>query len=152
MKNILDYLEEGVKNELNVSYLYAAFYYACPEDYQFWWDLSMEEVNHASLLRSGMDFCKFGDSPFEVSDKDLQELIELNIQLPCIIEEFKKNPSRKKAFEIALELENSVGEIHYQKVMTSDKNDQLIKIFKKLNKDDMDHETRIRRYMRENDI
>jgi len=152
MKRIIDYLEEGVKNELNVSELYATFYYLCPEDYQFWWDLSMEEVNHASLLKSGIEFCKVGYFPIEISDNDIEEIIELNDRLPNIIEEFKNNPSRKKAFEIAIELENSVGEIHYQKLMDSSNDDKLSKIFKKLNKDDKNHEERIRKYMIENNI
>jgi hypothetical protein len=148
----MDYLEEGVKNELNVSQLYSIFYTYCPEDHKFWWDLSMEEVNHASLLRSAKEFYKAGYFPFEISNEDIKEIVDLNDMFPSIIEDFKNNPSRKKAFEIAIKLENSVGEMHYQKFMTNDNDDKITKIFKKLNKDDKNHEERIRKYMIENNI
>lgn len=151
--NILDYLEEAIQSELNAAELYRMFCEYYPEDYSLWWKLCEEELDHASLLKSAIQFYEFGDIPFDISDTDLVVLTDLNKGFLSIIEEFKKNPSRKYAFDIALQLESSVGEVHYQKFMTnSDKNDHLSLILKKLNKDDINHESRIKDYMLKNKI
>ncbi len=151
--DILDYLEEAIQSELNASELYRTFSEYYPEDYNLWWKLTEEELDHASLLKSAIQFYEFGNIPFDISDTDLEVLTELNGGFLSIIEEFKKNPSRKYAFDIAIQLEGSVGEVHYQKFMTnSDKNDYLSIILKKLNKDDINHESRIRDYMLKNKI
>ena len=153
MDNTLKYLDEAVQNELNVSCLYKIFYEYYPEDYIFWWQLSIEEENHASLLRSGKEFHKVVNIPFDISESDMKVLSELNKGFPSIVEEFKKNPSRKYAFDIALHLENSVNEIHYQNFMiNNEKDDQISRIFKKLNDDDIDHAIRIKKYMEEINI
>ena len=34
------------------------FFLSFDEDHDFWWTLYMEEINHASLLKSGKDFLK----------------------------------------------------------------------------------------------
>jgi hypothetical protein len=151
--NILVYLEEAIHSELNVSDLYRVFSKHSPEDNDFWSRLCEEELSHASLLKAAIQFYQLVDIPFEVSDEDIKVLIDFNKGFESITKEFEKNPSRKYAFDIALQLENSVGEAHYQKFMTSeDKTDYLSKILKKLNKDDINHEARIRDYMLKNNI
>ena len=44
-------LEESIKLELNVSKLYGIFSSAFPEDADFWKKLSLEEENHAVLIK-----------------------------------------------------------------------------------------------------
>ncbi len=153
MDNTLKYLDEAVQNELNVSELYKMFYEYYPEDYNFWWTLSIEEQKHASLLNSGKEFHKIGNVDFEMSDSDITVLVELNEGFQTIVEDFKKNPSRRYAFDIALAMESTVMEMHYENFMnTHKKNDQISKVLQKLNHDDIDHANRIKRYMSENNI
>ena len=47
---------EAIQLELNVAKLYMTFQTIFPQDDEFWWDLVIEEQNHASLLRSGVEF------------------------------------------------------------------------------------------------
>jgi hypothetical protein len=153
MDNTLKYLDEAVQNELNVSELYKMFYEYYPEDYNFWWTLSIEEQKHASLLNSGKEFHKIGDVDFEMSESDIKVLFELNKGFQTIVEDFQTNPSRRYAFDIALGIENTVMERHYESFMTTHKkNDQISKILQKLNHDDVDHMNRIKQYMSENNI
>ena len=49
--------------------------------------------------------------------------------------------------EIAYEIENSAGEVHYQNYMSEDIDDDLRSIFKRLNRADIDHAKRIKEYM-----
>lgn len=150
---MLKYLEEAIKSELNASDLYKMFCRVFPEDYSFWWKLSIEEEDHASLLRSAYQFYKVQDLPFEITQDDLNRLIEFNNTFDNIIKEFESLPTRRHAFQIAISLENSVGEIHYQKFMTDlNKTDKLSIIFKKLNRDDINHENRIKEYISRNRI
>ena len=61
-------------------------------------------------------------------------------------------PTRVEAFKYAFELENSVGEFHFQSFMTSESNSQMTKIFQKLNGDDINHAKRIANYMKDSNI
>ena len=153
VNNLMKYIKEGTALELNVAFLYANFYLTFPEDYDFWYALSSEEVNHASLLRSCEEFQKVGDINIDISDTEIEVLSNLNKKFKDIISDFKQNPTRKKCFDIAMKLENSAGEIHYQKfMMNPEKNDRLSNVLKKLNDDDINHHERIKKYMIDNKI
>jgi hypothetical protein len=56
------------------------------------------------------------------------------------------------AFNIALRLEQSAGEIHFQDYMTSEADSEMDRIFKRLNQDDKDHAKRIQSYMTQHNI
>ena len=55
--------------------------------------------------------------------------------------------SREEAFNAALRIEPSAGEIHYQKVMEKEADSHYVELFQKINAYDKDHERRIRVYM-----
>ena len=142
-------LEESIKLELNVSELYKIFSSAFPEDADFWKKLSLEEENHAVLIKLvKVELLSSDEFPSEILSSSLENLIEANNRLFSLLKEYKDNPpSREKAFNVALSIEESAGEIHYQNAtkMTSDL--EYIKTFQRLNKDDKDHSERIRKYM-----
>jgi hypothetical protein len=83
----------------------------------------------------------------------LRELKDMNSKLSTLIKEYKYvSPPRDVAFNIALELEESAGELHFQKFMEQETSSDIGEILKQLNKDDKDHADRIRSYMESHGI
>ena len=147
--DVLALLEEAISLELNVSRLYKKFF-DCDEDSEFWWRLMLEEKNHAALLKTGKDyFLKM--LPSEILPESLNELVEANKTIKELIDS-KDTPSRAEKFKIALKLEESAGEIHFQNAMQKETSEKVLSLFQKLNEDDKDHAERIRQYMDENGI
>ena len=146
--------EEAIRVEQHISNLYLIFFEAFPEDAEFWWQLVIEEKNHAALIRSGLEyFLPAGRFPAEIVPPMLDGLRKTNQRLAGIIEGFqKKPPSRQEAFNTALRLEQSAGEIHFQRAMAKEADSDIMELFQRLNKDDMDHADRIRSYMQQKGI
>ena len=146
--------EEAIRVEQHISNLYLIFFEAFPEDAEFWWQLVIEEKNHAALIRSGLEyFLPAGRFPAEMLPSMLDGLRKTNRRLTDMIEGFhKKPPSRQEAFNTALQVEQSAGEIHFQRAMTKEADSDIMEIFQQLNKDDMDHANRIQSYMEQKGI
>ena len=146
--------EEAIRVEQHISNLYLIFFEAFPEDAEFWWQLVIEEKNHAALIRSGLEyFLPAGRFPAEMLPPMVAGLRKTNQRLAGIIEGFhKKPPSREEAFNTALRVEQSAGEIHFQRAMTKEADSDIMELFQQLNKDDMDHADRIQSYMQQKGI
>ena len=142
-------LDESIKLELNVSDLYMIFNRAFAEDADFWWQLALEEKNHGALLQSSKKhFAPVGKFPTELLSPRLQQLKDANANLGALIEQYREDPpSRETAFNTALRIEQSVGEIHFQKFMEKLAASSLDRLFQQLNRGDKDHETKLRSYM-----
>ncbi|MDP6925187.1 MAG: hypothetical protein R2568_08465 [Candidatus Scalindua sp.] len=140
--------------ELNVSELYKIFSEAFSEHAGFWWKLVLEEKNHAALIRSGKDHYEpVNKFPTDLISSKLSVLEDTNAKIILLIKEYASNtPSEEEAFNIALELEQSGGEIHYQTFMEKGKAETISRVFEKLNGDDKDHANRICTYMNNHDI
>ena len=147
-------IEESINLELNVSEVYSLFHGLFPDDAEFWWTLLLEEKNHAELIQSGKEhFEPVNKFPHNLLHNNLQELKDTNSMLLSLIENFKNTPpSRQKAFNTALDIENSVGELHFQKFMDEEASSTVDRIFKRLNEDDKEHAIRIRFYMEKHGI
>jgi ferritin len=155
MKNDISALiEESINIELNVSEIYSLFHQLFQDDVEFWWKLLQEEKNHAKLIQSGQEHFEPIDMfPQNLLHRNLQDLKDTNSKLHSLIENIKNAPpSRSEAFNIALEIENSAGELHFQKFMSEDASSVIDEIFKRLNEEDKEHATRIRNYMKSNGI
>ncbi len=152
--DIFAFIDEFIKLEMSVSDIYMLFNKLFPEDADFWWELAMEEKNHAALLRSGEGFLEVtGKFPLDLLAPELQELKDTNIRLDSLNTKFQEmSPSRQEAFNIAFEIENMAGELHFQEFMERNSSTEIARIFKELNKDDKDHAARIRDYMEEHGI
>ena len=150
----LQLANEAIQIEHHISELYMIFYSAFPEDSELWWKLAIEEKNHASLLRSGInDFMPKGLFPMEMIGPSLQDMQEINKKLVSWIDQYQNDPpSRETAFQVALEVENSAGEVHFQEAMEQPPRCQMMKLFQQLNQDDKDHAKRIQAYMEEKGI
>ena len=151
--NLVQLAEEAMRLEYNVSKLYMIFRDAYPQDAAFWWQLVIEESNHAALIKSGLDyFIAEGFFPEEMFPS-LDELQEVNAQLQPLLETYADcPPSREMTFHVALQAELSAGEVHFQETMAKAPDSEVLAMFQKLNQDDKDHADRIRAYMKENQI
>lgn len=147
-------VEESINLELNMAALYLVFHKLFPEDADFWWTLVLEEKNHAALIRSGKDsFMAVDKFPSDLISDSLQELKDTNGRIALFLKRCEVDPpSREEAFGLAVELERSAGELHFQEFMEKETGSKIDEIFRQLNKDDKDHERRIRLYMKRNGI
>lgn len=155
MNNELTQLsEEAIQLELNVSELYFLFFELFAEDAEFWWQLSLEEKNHAALIRSGIDFFMQADLfPAELLTASLSSLRKATDKLISLRQQYQAiPPSREEAFNMALMTERSAGEIHFQQIMTKSPASRMVKLFQTLNEDDKNHAERIETYMKGNGI
>jgi CheY-like chemotaxis protein len=151
MKYRLDqFIDEAIQLELHAAEIYSIFAKAIPEDASFWATLSWEERNHASLLQTGKEILlPIGQFPGGVLPTFIQSLIDTNRWLCSLIDEYTKMPpDRKTAFTIALKIENSAGEQHFQRVMETPSEEKVVRIFQELCEDDIYHAQRIREYMK----
>lgn len=153
-KELLQLFDESIQLELNVAELYKIFYSAFPEDADFWWELVLEEKNHASLLQSGKDrFAPKGVFPKELISSSFEHLQDANKKLVTRIKKYRATPPPREAtFNIALSLEQSSGEKHFQEFMDKSSGTSLDKIFQKLNSDNKNHAIRLYSYMKSHDI
>ena len=141
-------IEEAIKLELYVSELYLVFYRKFPDDAEFWWQLAIEEQNHAALLKTvrQMNHTHL-KIPEDIVPASLAELADSNKMLQDAIEEFEAHPDRTRAFQVAFKIEHSAGELHYDSFMKYATESRLTTVFRKLNGDDINHAGRIQQYM-----
>ena len=117
-------------------------------------ELAKEEENHASLLRSGRDYyLQQGLFPEHLLCSNLTELKRAGKKLDELYSSFEaEHPSEEVAFNVALWLEASASEAHYQFMMNEHSSTGTIKVFQQLNGDDKDHLERIKIFMRKKGI
>jgi len=153
-KDFIALIDESIQLELNVADLYLLFLKLFPEDSDFWWKLVLEEKNHAALIRSGKEYFEpLNKFPYDLLADSLQKVKDTNSRLKSMINKLESvSPLRQEAFNIAFEIENSAGELHFQNFMNKETNLKIDDIFKRLNKDDKDHALRISSYMEKHGI
>jgi len=151
---IRQFLNESVSLELNIGDLYQLFSVKFPMDYNFWWKLSIEEMNHAAIIRSINDvFLSENILPVDSIGNQTEELKNMNTFIRDRVEQYKLGSiTRIEAFKFAYDIENSIGESHFELFMTAKPNSTVVKIFQKLNGDDINHAKRMDSYMIENEI
>jgi ferritin len=148
------FLEESILLELNMSDLYRILSIKLPSDSEFLWNLSQEEVNHASMIRTINDvFLPEKILPQDSIIDQIESIRKSNKLIIQTIAQFRENtPSREEAFSFVYNLEKSAGEIHYQKMMSTKAETIVEKVFQKLNGEDKNHAGRIANYMKNNNI
>ena len=154
-KELSRILDESIQMELNVADLYLSFCHAFAEDKDFWSHLAEEEGNHAAMLRSGkLESLDKRHFPAKILTTNLDALIKANKEIKELVKEHKQKPpsSRASAFEIAIKVEESTGEIDFSCFIEQEADSPALKLFRRLNRDDRDHARRIRNYMREKNI
>jgi len=147
-------IEEAIQLETNISDLYAIFSNAHKEHTELWSQLSREEKGHALLIRNATARCDLSELLSNgVISENLTKLERCNHHIKALLKQFQENPpSPEDAFNIALELEQSAGEIHYQKFLNTGDDSILDKVFQKLDQEDKAHSAQLNAYMIEHGI
>lgn len=147
-------IEQSIQLETNTSNLYAIFSNAHKAHTDLWSQLSMEEAGHAALIKNAAERCDIGELlSSEAISSSLDTLARCNHHVEALIEQFQETPpSSDEAFSIALELEQSAGEIHYQEFMNIGDDSLLDKVFRKLEQEDKAHSTQLHAYMAKHGI
>jgi CheY-like chemotaxis protein len=151
MKYALEqFIDEAIQLELNAAEIYSIFSEAIPEDANFWATLAWDEKNHAAVLKTGKDvLMPIEQFPGEILPNVVQALVDTNNWLNSLKEKFSElKPDREAAFSIAIKIESSAGEQHFQRVMEAPSDSNIIKILQELCEDDIHHLSRIREYMK----
>ncbi len=143
---LLQLIDEAVELEMNIGKLYSLFSRRCSEDREFWSQLELEEYNHAALLKAAKEFVAYSKFPLELIPKTTEQINQSINQIEISYQRFEEDPDRFTAFSMAYELENSAGELHYQKFMKSGNTDNLTQTFQQLNRADNDHSKRVLDY------
>lgn len=143
-KELSDLLERSIDMEMTVSELYGLYSQLFDEDRDFWWVLCLEEKNHAALLKSARIYLNIDRLPQEALLSDI-ELLDKSVRtVAAKLEEYKINsPSMKDAYGFAKFVEDSASEIHMQKILSTQSDDRILKIFHELGKGDANHSERI---------
>ena len=144
------FIDEAIQLELNAAEIYSIFSETIPEDANFWAILAWEEKNHASVLKTGKEVLIPMDKfPMEILPNVIQTIVDTNRWLNSLKEKFAEiKPDRETAFAIAIKIESSAGDQHFQRVMESPSDSNVIRIFQELCEDDINHLSRIRKYMK----
>jgi rubrerythrin len=147
-ETLFELIEQSIRLELNAAAIYHVFFEAHPEDAEFWWRLYLEEKNHAALIRSAKEsFAKIDKFPLELISGSLEVLKMDNARLEALLEKFKQAPpNRREAFQVAIELENTAGELHYLQFMEKKAQNSIESVFQHLNQEDKNHAARIQAY------
>ena len=130
--------------ETKIGRLYNLFAESMPADTTFWKKLAHEEERHASLLKTHEDYFidvpEFSNTLFASS---IETIRKLNTHIDSLIANLDVvSINRKKALTIALQLETSAGEWHFEQTK---KNAKGIpgEVFRNLATADDDHARRI---------
>jgi len=148
MDNLSKIIDESINLELKVSKLYALFHKIFPDHANFWWKLTIEEKNHAALVLTGKEhFASIGTIPDNLLSRELEKLKVTNYELDFLINKFSTHPpSEEEAFDLAIQIEESAGELHFQSFMNKKGSAPIDKIFRQLNHGDKDHAERLKSY------
>lgn len=146
---LVELIDESIRLEQNVAELYKVFSEALPEDNNFWWQLHIEEKSHATLIRAAKDsFSSRGKFPYDLIADSIGELREINTRVEALVEQSKRiPPNRREACEMAIAIERESGESHYTAFMEKEAETSVESVFQQLNREDKDHERRIREHL-----
>ena len=135
-------LDAAILLENTLSKLYNHFSVKIPDHRDFWFEMQLEEKNHALLLKTIKEFAAIGKLPEDIllegEDEYLTTIQEINGFIKTI-----KNINLSAACEFAHKIETTSGEIHFQQAMTRKDPDNITRIFKRLNAMDINHAQRI---------
>lgn len=138
-----------VEIEKNVGKLYRIFGTIHKVDSLFWNQLAVEEDRHATLLSTHMEY--IADSP-ALHQHILATPVETLYRINSKIEEVlamcdKQSPTRIDCFTMALQIEQSAGEVHLQNVHESPDDNIAVQVLQALSSADIAHADRIKSYM-----
>lgn len=124
---------ESIRQEILISKLYLLFSEIFPEDASFWWNLSQEEIDHASLLKTAKQFfdSEVPDSR-EILFSDVEVLKVANSKVSDKIDDWSSNhPDKVSAYEFAYTIEQQ-GQEDYLQTFLKFNDKKIADVFRKL--------------------
>ncbi len=141
---VVTIIEQAIRYERGLADLYNSYHHLYHEDSDFWWDLSLSELSHASLLESGRTLFN-SELEAEVIEAEFDELVRTNDELESLRKSVSSDPpSRKEALRQALELENSENEKILHRIFTVEIGGDAAKVANKIRQGDLHHARQIR--------
>ena len=135
---------EAIRFERNLSSLYYLFSKALPEDADLWWELSVSEEGHASLLESSQALFQ-DEFVRETAEVDLSNLRQSNDKLESEIERFETEPpERQEALRTGLRLESDENEGTIYRVLEIEPSQDARKVVDSIERQDLLHARKIR--------
>ncbi|MCF8368145.1 MAG: hypothetical protein K9G76_03825 [Bacteroidales bacterium] len=135
--------------ELKMAHLYLLFKEMFKEDVEFWWKLSLEEINHASLIK-GISYLGelTGQYPKSIVPERVEMIENSRKRIEKELEKYEHGDyTRFDALKTAYELELIAGEVHCQTFIPSIAGDEDFAQIKEFNKNDIEHAARIKQYL-----
>lgn len=116
------------------------------EDSAFWLRMQEEENKHAMVIRTRRQYIMDStDLSALLLEENLPVFLKETVQVEDLAEKLHKNPtSRSKAFELAIEFEQSAGELHYKQTAPLKSSSIAVDAIRRLS--DMDYITIFRIY------
>ena len=147
--NKLSLLRKMILLERNVALLYSHFEQLFNYDALFWKQLVLEEINHASLLESQLEYIadskEFNNNLLGSTE---ETIAAINDNLEKILQSLQTGKlTRENALSIALQIEQSAGEVHFQTTSTETISSIPVSIFQSLVDADKNHAERIYGYL-----
>ncbi len=139
-------VDEAIRFERNLASLYLQFSEAFPKDGELWWELSVSEEGHASLLESSQKL--FHDEfARETVDADLDGLRRSNEDLESMIRRLGEEPvAREEAFRAAVAFENDENERTLFELLEIEPSQPAQGVIDSIEHDDSVHAQKIRDY------
>jgi len=147
--SIAERIHEAIRVEQNMAEVYQIIELAFPQDAAFWAQLCQEERGHVALLQSSEDyFDAQGDVIRDMASLPLEALRARNVDLRDLIARYRTAaPPRAEAFEVAVRLEEALGEAELQQLASNGSQTPEYDVFRQLLNSCRDHALRIRTYM-----
>jgi hypothetical protein len=146
-------MSESLRICISIEAMTAEIYHSLsglfPQVRDFWYDLALSEENHTNILLVAAGLHRAGILTEYIVPPSLPRIHETF----TLVSNSKKkveadNFSLKDAFEMALEIENSTGEIYFQEVITRQTDSKVILELRKLLIDEQLHNVKIMSFMK----
>jgi hypothetical protein len=139
-------VDEAIRFEHNIASLYLQFFEAFPEDGELWWELSVSEEGHASLLESSQKL--FHDEfARDTVEANLDELRRSNEELESMIRRLGEEPlAREEAFRIAVAFEGDQNERTLFSLLKIEPSERAREVVDSIHHEESVHEQKIRDY------
>lgn len=139
-------VDEAIRFEHNLSSLYLQFFEAFPEDGELWWELSVSEAKHTSLLEAGQNLFR-DEFAREMVSADLDGLRRSNEDLESMIRRLGEEPlDREEAFRAAIGFEADPNERTLFSLLKIEASNPAKDLVDSIHHDDSVHARKIRDY------
>lgn len=141
----ISHLKEAYLIERNLASFYFALSNQFREHREFWWKLSIEEENHASIFKTYIDnLIPMDLFPAEIIDLDLNNLRNTNqLIMDAIAQSSNASLPKKELYKLALMFEGMSGEFAFQKALEKNPDSKSLQLVHSIGKDTTNHASRI---------